>query len=81
MLKKLALGLATMASLSLGAAALAPALANYGTCTEDPSAKGCPGYIAPAPEFQGGVGSGMQSTPRHLAHHVRSHQGYSSQKG
>jgi len=77
MLKTVALVLATAASLSLGAAALTPALANYGSCTENPSSKGCPGYIETAPDFQGGV---AQPAPKHLAH-VHSHQRYAPQKG
>ena len=79
MLKTVALGLATAASLSLGAAALTPALANYGSCTENPSAKGCPGYITPAPELQGGV---AQPSPRHMMH-AHNHQParYAPEKG
>jgi uncharacterized low-complexity protein len=42
-MKKLALALAATAALSLSAASLTPAMANYGACTENPSAKGCPG--------------------------------------
>ena len=79
MIKTVTLGLVTAASLSL--AALTPALANYGSCTENPSSKGCPGYIETAPEFQGGVAdTTMQAAPRHLAH-VHSHQRYAPQKG
>lgn len=42
-MKKLALALAATTALSLGAAALTPAMANYGYCSENPAAKGCPG--------------------------------------
>src|SRR5262249_34864863 len=42
-MKKLALALAATAGLSLGAAALTPAMANYSYCSENPAAKGCPG--------------------------------------
>ena len=42
-MKKLALALAATAALSLSAGALTPAMANYGFCSENPSAKGCPG--------------------------------------
>lgn len=75
MLKTTVIGVATVASLSLGAAALTPALANYGGCTENPNGKGCPGYIAPESK-----GAAPQPAPRHLAH-VRSHQRYAPQKG
>ena len=78
MLKTTILGLATAASLSLVAAALSPAFANYGGCTENPSAKGCPGYIPPAPELQGGA---VKPAPRHMVQHVHNHQPYAPQKG
>ena len=69
------LGLAA-AALSL-AAAVTPAFANYGGCTENPSAKGCPGYIPPAPELQGGA---VKPAP-HMAQHVHNHQLNAPQKG
>jgi hypothetical protein len=58
MLRNTAIGLAAAASLSLGAAALTPALAesqtpqgyinvNYAPCTENPEGKDCPGSLAP----------------------------------
>ena len=71
MLKTTLLGLAAAAALSL--AALTPALANYGTCTENPEAKGCPGYVGPESNSQA-----PQPAPRHLAH---SHQHTAPQKG
>lgn len=71
--KTLAIGLAMIVSLSLGAA---PAFANYGNCTENPSAKGCPGYIAPMPEAQSAA---QKSSPRHVAHNSREHS--TPQKG
>jgi hypothetical protein len=46
MLKNTVLGLAVVGALSL-ASALTPAFANYGGCTENPEAKGCPGYVGP----------------------------------
>lgn len=42
MLKTTILGFGTAAALSL-AAAVTPAFANYGGCTENPEGKGCPG--------------------------------------
>jgi hypothetical protein len=75
MLKTTILGLATAASLSLVAAALSPAFANYGGCTENPSATG---YIPPAPELQGGA---VKPAPRHMVQHVHNHQPYAPQKG
>jgi hypothetical protein len=44
MLSKTAIALLA-ASFALGAAALTPVMANYAPCVENPSAKGCPGYI------------------------------------
>lgn len=41
MLKTIALGLATAATLSLGAAAVTPAFANYAHCLEQPDASDC----------------------------------------
>jgi hypothetical protein len=65
MLKTTVLGLATAASLSLAAAALSPAFANYGGCTENPEAKGCPGALTSAPAPQG---SSVQGSPKHMIH-------------
>ncbi len=65
MLKTTVLGLATAASLSLAAAAVSPAFANYGGCTENPEGKGCPGALTPAPAPQG---SSVQGSPKHMIH-------------
>jgi hypothetical protein len=46
MLRNTAIGLAAVA-LTLTAAALQPASANYAPCTENPEADGCPGSLAP----------------------------------
>ncbi len=73
MLKTTVLGLATVASLSLGAAALTPALANYAACTEDPEAKGCPGYITPAPDLQGSIERAAPKRVMHAQHHPVEH--------
>jgi hypothetical protein len=60
MFTKTAVALAA-ASLALGAAAVTPATANYGYCTENPSAANCPGnydvtkesfYVAPSRSAQ-----------------------------
>jgi hypothetical protein len=58
MFRKTLMALAATASLGVGAsAALTPAMANYDFCSENPSAKGCPGdfdvtqepfYVAPS---------------------------------
>jgi hypothetical protein len=72
MLKKTAIALAAAASLALGGAALTPAMANYGYCTENPSATGCPGnydvtkeqsYVAPHSY------RGAEHQTRYSAHH------------
>lgn len=76
MLKTTILGLGAAAALSL-VAAVTPALANYAGCTENPSAKGCPGYITPAPELQGGAAKPL---PRHAAQ-VPGHERSAPQKG
>jgi hypothetical protein len=47
MLKTTLLGLATVATLSLGAGALTPALANYGHCSEEPDSADCRTYNMP----------------------------------
>ncbi len=56
MLRMTLVALAATASLTLGAAALTPAMANYAPCDENPAATGCPGnydvtkesfYVAP----------------------------------
>ncbi len=64
MLRNTAIGLAAVASLSLGAAALSPAFANYAPCTEDPESKGCPGSLAPiSPQ-----GSSERAPAKHVVH-------------
>jgi hypothetical protein len=64
MLRNTAIGLAAVASLSLGAAALSPAFANYASCTEDPEGKGCPGSLAPiSPQS-----SAKQAPAKHAVH-------------
>lgn len=61
------------ATIALGSAALSPAKANYDYCTENPSAKGCPGnfdvtnepfYTAPH-----AARSAQHETHRALRHH------------
>jgi hypothetical protein len=56
MLRKTLVALAATGSLTVGAAALTPAMANYDFCYENPAATGCPGnynvtkepfYVAP----------------------------------
>jgi len=44
MLTKTAIALAA-ASIAVGAFTIAPAMANYAPCVENPAAKGCPGEI------------------------------------
>ena len=44
MLTKTAIALAA-ASIAVGGFAIAPAMANYAGCVENPAAKGCPGEI------------------------------------
>jgi hypothetical protein len=65
------------ASLALGAAAVTPAMANYDYCTENPSAKGCPGnfdvtqepfYVAPSKSAQ----HEMHRAPLQIGKHARS---------
>ena len=73
MLKTTILGLGAAVALSL-VAAVTPALANYAGCTENPSAKGCPGYITPASEMQ------AKPLPRHAAQ-VPGHERSAPQKG
>jgi hypothetical protein len=60
------------AATALGAAAATPALANYGYCTENPSAAKCPGnfdvtkesfYVAPQPHRR------ASHAMSHPAHH------------
>jgi hypothetical protein len=46
MFSKIAIGVAAV-GLTLAAAAVQPASANYAPCTENPTAKGCPMYITP----------------------------------
>jgi hypothetical protein len=65
MLKTIALGIATAASLSLGTAAVTPAFANYAHCLEAPSAADCQ---APA----------QKPTPKVEKH---AHNHHSTQKG
>jgi hypothetical protein len=57
MLKTIILGFAAAASLSLGAGALTPALANYGHCVEQPDAADCRTYNMPGlpPAVAGGT--------------------------
>ena len=69
MLRKTATGFAA-ASLLLAAAAFSPAFANYAPCTENPTAAGCPMYIAPKTGLQG---STEQGSSKHMRH-ARSHQ-------
>jgi hypothetical protein len=65
------------ASLALGAAAVTPAMANYDYCTENPSAKGCPGnfdvtqepfYVAPSKSAQ----HETHRAPLQIGKHARS---------
>jgi hypothetical protein len=76
MLKTTILGFAAAASLFLGAAALTPALANYGHCVEQPDAADCRTYNMPGlpPAKTGG-------TVRKPIVHAHSHQYYAPQKG
>jgi hypothetical protein len=68
MLRNTAIGLAAVASLSLGAAALSPASANYASCTENPEGNGCPGSLAPI--------SPQSSSERAPAKHVQHAHNY-----
>ena len=62
MSSKIAIGVAAV-GLTLAAAAVQPASANYAPCTENPTAKGCPMYITPI-KPQGSV----KPVPRHAMH-------------
>ena len=76
MFKTTIVGLAAAASLSLGAAALTPALANYGHCSEEPDAADCRSYNMPGlPPANSG------STVQKPVRHAHSHQQYLPQKG
>ena len=61
MLKTTILGFGTAAALSL-AAAVTPAFANYGGCTENPEGKGCPGALTPPPA------AASTSSSQHMKH-------------
>jgi hypothetical protein len=76
MLKTTIIGLAAAASLSLGAAALTPALANYGHCIEQPDAADCRSYNMPGlpPATAGG-------TVRKPIVHAHNHHPYAPQRG
>ena len=76
MLKITIIGLAAAASLSLGAAALTPALANYGHCSEEPDATDCRSYNMPGLP-PANSGSAVQKPIRN-AHY---HQHYTPQRG
>ena len=77
MLKTTIIGLATITSLSLGAAALSPALANYGHCSEEPDATDCRSYNMPGLPPPAKAGATVQKPIRH----AHSHQQYVPQKG
>ena len=65
MFSKTAIALAA-ASFAVGAAALTPAMANYAPCVENPSAKGCPGYInTTTPNSYKGAEHQTRHTTRH----------------
>ena len=62
MSSKIAIGVAAV-ELTLAAAALQPASANYAPCTENPAGAGCPGALTPIrPE---GL---VKPVPRHAMH-------------
>jgi hypothetical protein len=72
MLKTTVLGLAAAASLSLAAAALTPALANYGHCGQEPDAADCRTYNMPGlPPAKGSAA--QPSVPKPIVH-AHSHQ-------
>ena len=76
MFKITIIGLATVTSLSLSAATLSPALANYGHCSEEPDATDCRTYNMPGlPPAKAGV------TVQKPIRHAHSHQQYVPQKG
>ena len=66
------------ASLTLGAAAATPALANYDYCTENPSATGCPGNfdVTKEPFYTPPHASrGAYVAPEHQARRPARHHG------
>ena len=69
MLKTL-LGLAAIASLAVGAAALTPAMANYDRCYENPAATSCPGnYDVTKEPFYTAPHKTASHEPSHAARH------------
>ncbi len=74
MLKTTVLGLATVATLSLGAAALTPALANYGHCGEEPDSADCRTYNMPGFPPMKGSTAAQPSVHKPIVH-AHSHQG------
>ena len=79
MLKTTVLGLATLASLSLSAAALSPAFANYGHCNEEPDSADCRTYNMPG--FPPMKTSSTPATVTKPIVHAHSHQHNAPQKG
>ncbi|HEX7532696.1 MAG TPA: hypothetical protein VF340_05620 [Methyloceanibacter sp.] len=75
MLKTTLLRLATAATLSLGAAALTPALANYGHCGEEPDSADCRTYNMPGFPSMKESTSATQPSARKPVVHAHSHQG------
>lgn len=74
MLKTTILGFGAAAALSL-AAAVTPAFANYGGCTENPEGKGCPGALTPPPA------AASTSSSQHMKHAHYYRAPYPSAKG
>ena len=64
MLRNIPMAFAVAASLTLGVAAVTPALANYSQCDEQPNADSCPTYAAPAPNQHAAAG---RSYSRHAS--------------
>ena len=73
MLKTTLLRLATAATLSLGAAALTPALANYGHCGEEPDSADCRTYNMPG--LPAAKGTAVQPSVHRPIVHAHSHLG------